>query len=178
MEVFNAILLYKIVMNVSTILGNSLSNILVIPSGLVSAPQRKPISQGSLRVEHCALCALKQSNEFFKEYIQNVTSLNISLAFILFSTLNCCIQFCNDLLQQGGFINSLIFQLWDENKENINEHFVHCLTEETRGKKKKKRKYVFIKRIGLCGYFQPFLFFSPFKQNAYQFCACVCFKVV
>lgn len=69
MEVFNAILLYKIVMNVSTILGNSLSNILVIPSGLVSAPQRKPISQGSLRVEHCALCALKQSNEFFKEYI-------------------------------------------------------------------------------------------------------------
>lgn len=143
MEVFNAILLYKIVMNVSTILGNSLSNILVIPSGLVSAPQRKPISQGSLRVEHCALCALKQSNEFFKEYIQNVTSLNISLAFILFSTLNCCIQFCNDLLQQGGFINSLIFQLWDENKENINEHFVHCLTEETRGEKKKKKEICF-----------------------------------
>lgn len=40
-----------------------------------------------------------------------------------------------------------------------------------------KRKYVFIKQIGLCGDFQPFLFFSPFKQNAYQCCTRVCFNV-
>lgn len=111
---------------------------------------------------------------FFKEYVQNVTSLNISLASILFSTLNCCIQFCNDLPWQKGFINSLIFQLWDENKENINEHFVQCLVETRR----KKKKYAFIKKIGLCGDFQPFPFFSSFEQNTYQDGPCICYNIL
>lgn len=138
MKVFNTILLSKILMNISRILSNSLSNILVIPSVLAVGSESPAISQLCPTQDTFSLCALKQSKRlpmFFKEYIQNATSLSISLAFILFSTLNCCIQFCNDLLQQGGFINSLIFQLWDKNKENINEHFVYCLIEETRRKK-------------------------------------------
>lgn len=45
MEVFNTILLYKILMNISTILSNSLSNILVIPSGPAVGSESLAISQ-------------------------------------------------------------------------------------------------------------------------------------
>lgn len=41
-EVFNTSLLCKILLNISTILGNSLSNILVIPSGLAAVRRTQP----------------------------------------------------------------------------------------------------------------------------------------
>lgn len=63
MEVFNTILLCEILMNISTILGNSLSNILVIPSGLAAEPQNATISHCWLRTGRIVPRALKQSNE-------------------------------------------------------------------------------------------------------------------
>lgn len=66
-----------------------------------------------------------------------------------------------------SYSKEVLLTLWSssfgiKNKDNINEHFVYFLIEETR----RKKKYVFIKQIGLCGDFQPFLLFPPFKKNA------------
>lgn len=41
-----------------------------------------------------------------------------------------------------------------------------------------EKRNVFIKKIGLCGDFQSFPFFSSFEQNAYQYYTCVCFNVL
>ena len=63
-EVFNTILLCKILMNVSTILGNSLSNTLVIPRGLAgAAAARNHQPMPAPHRMHCTPRALKQSNE-------------------------------------------------------------------------------------------------------------------